>query len=154
MTDTSRTEMKVSFALEIEATPAEVWVFLASGSGLLAWAGHSDSIELEPFVGGRYEERGRFDDSPYRLVGTVLAYDPERELAFSLRLVDESGDGWPTDTEVRIRLQPTAKGTRVTLDHSGFERLRGDRARRAFEGFRSGWDGGLERLRDAVRGSG
>ncbi len=154
MTSAAGNGLTVTFSLEIEATPAQVWAFLGSGPGLLAWAGHSDSIELEPFVGGRYDERGRFGDSPYRLVGTVLTYDPKRELAFSLRLVDDAGDGWPVDTQVRIRLQPSPKGTLVTLVHSGFERLPGERAHRASEGFRSGWDGGLERLRDAAARSG
>lgn len=126
---------------------------------MLAWAGHSEAILLEPFVGGRYvggryEEKGSYQVSRYRLVGTALTYEPERELALRLRLVDPDGGGWPAETEVRIRLSPTARGTRVDLNHSGFERLPAERAQRAFEGFRSGWDGALERLRDQVAPAG
>lgn len=146
-------ELTVAYSLEIQAAPSDIWAFLASGEGMLAWSNHSESILMEPYVGGRYDERGSYQGSAYRMVGTVLVYEPERELAFTFRRVDPDGGGWPAETEVRFRLRPTPTGTLVELTHSGFERLSADRAQRAFEAFRSGWDGSLERLRDRVIGA-
>jgi len=62
-------------------------------------------LRIEPFVGGR-----------------VKVWEPGRRVAYSWRQAD-----WPPgeEMEIQVSFAPTADGTRVTIDVSGWERLRG-----------------------------
>jgi uncharacterized protein YndB with AHSA1/START domain len=70
------------------------------------------------FEGGRllevYEE-----GEPYEL-GLVTAWEPGRRLAFAYRSVHLPPE---PETEVEVRFEPVAGGTRVTLEHRGLERM-------------------------------
>jgi uncharacterized protein YndB with AHSA1/START domain len=70
------------------------------------------------FEGGRllevYEE-----GEPYE-IGLVTAWEPGRRLAFAYRSVHLPPE---PETEVEVRFEPVAGGTRVTLEHRGLERM-------------------------------
>jgi uncharacterized protein YndB with AHSA1/START domain len=69
---------------------------------------------LDRRVGGRLFER-RPDGSEYE-IGRVIAYEPASIVAFTWR-----APSWDHATRVEIRFSPEGKGTRVDLEHSGWE---------------------------------
>ena len=77
-------------------------------------------LRFEPYVGGRFVEV--YDDAGEGYeIGRVTAWEPGRLLGYTWRQSD-----WPEDavTQVEIRFEPVDSGTRVSVRHSGFEKLR------------------------------
>ena len=74
----------------------------------------ADKIFLEPKVGGRFYER--FSDGEEFEVGRVIACEPPSHIVFTWRDPD-----WKAPTEVEVRFSPVGSGTRVDLEHRGFE---------------------------------
>ena len=77
-------------------------------------------VRIEPYVGGRFMEVHDVDTGEGFEVGRVTAWEPGRHLALSWTQV-----GWPDDatTDVEISFEPHEGGTRVRVEHSGFERF-------------------------------
>ena len=73
------------------------------------------SHRIEPRVGGRLLEV--YDDDVWEL-GRVLAWEPPTRLAFSWR---QSNWEPHETTTVEIRFVPDGDGTRVDLEHTGWE---------------------------------
>ena len=92
------------------------------------------SIRIEPGVGGRFVEVYDAETGSGMEVGQATAWEPGRRLALTWTQV-----GWPEDasTDVEVTFEPVDDGTRVRLEHTGFERVpEGD----AFlGGYASGW---------------
>ncbi len=88
---------------------------------------------LEARVGGRFFERQK--DGSEELWGTVTVCEPPLRLAFTWH----PGRTESTAQEVEIRLTPVDAGTRVELEHRGWEKL-GERAEEARNEYDSGWD--------------
>ena len=111
-------------------------------SGIARWwplATHSISTDrarecvIEPRVGGGvYEVR---DDGERFAWGRVLAWEPP------VRLVLSWHAGMPAELaqEVEVRFTPIAQGTRVDLEHRGWEAL-GPGAGDAHKGYNAGWE--------------
>jgi uncharacterized protein YndB with AHSA1/START domain len=81
-------------------------------------------IAIEQRVGGRLFET--FDaESGRRIVetGRVTAWEPPTRLVFEWRAVNFAPD---ESTEVEVLFEPSSSGTRVTLTHRGWSRLRAD----------------------------
>jgi uncharacterized protein YndB with AHSA1/START domain len=93
-------------------------------------------IFLEPHVGGRFFER--FGDGDELQVGSVVACEPPRRIAFTWKTAD-----WEGETEVEVTFTPDQEGTRVELEHRGFDRL-GSIGPDIAARFRGGWPGVLE----------
>jgi uncharacterized protein YndB with AHSA1/START domain len=96
---------------------------------------HGEKARLDPpnGPGARIVEHARDGRScPW---GEVRVWSPPERLVFSF------GEYYGPDhiTEVEVTFVAAAGGTQVTLEHRGWERL-GDEARRAFEGYDTGWD--------------
>jgi len=80
--------------------------------------------------------------------GTVIVFEPHRELSFTSQWQGELA--WPVPTIWTIRLTRCYDGTQVEIFHHGFERL-GDIAGEQLEGYEAGWDNKhLRRLRQIV----
>ena len=94
------------------------------------FAGKDSKLYLEPNVGGRfYEVRG--DGTEYD-IGRVTAYEPPSLVAFSWR-----APSWDVATQVEVRFSPENGGTRLDLEHSGWEQ---SAKTREFHGnYDSGW---------------
>jgi uncharacterized protein YndB with AHSA1/START domain len=88
---------------------------------------------LEPRVGGRFYER-RADGTEYE-IGRVIAYEPPSLVAFTWR-----APSWDSTTQVEIRFSPERDGTRVELEHSGWEQ-----DAKVAE-FRKNYDSGWEKI--------
>jgi len=96
----------------------------------------AETVVVEARVGGRVYERARTgEEHPW---GKVLAWDPPSRFAFSWH----PGRAAETAQEVDVRFTAVEKGTRVELEHHGWERLVG--AGGEIPGhFDSGWDEAL-----------
>jgi uncharacterized protein YndB with AHSA1/START domain len=68
-------------------------------------------------------EHGRlleiYEDGAYE-IGRVTAWEPGARLAYSYRNVQLPPE---LETEVEVQFEPSAAGTRVTLEHRGLEQL-------------------------------
>ena len=123
-----RCEAEAAFRLFTDGM-GEWWPLeLASYGGARA-----KSIFLEARVGGRFFER--FVDGDELQVGTVVACDPPFRIVFTWTAAD-----WDGETEVEVTFTEVADGTRVDLDHRGFDGL-GSLGKGVAAKFRGGWPG-------------
>jgi uncharacterized protein YndB with AHSA1/START domain len=92
------------------------------------------SIRIEPGVGGRFIEVYDLDTGEGLEVGHVTVWEPGRCLGLTWTQA-----GWPEGvrTNITISFEALDDGTRVRLEHSGFEDVPdGDRLRAGYTG---GW---------------
>jgi uncharacterized protein YndB with AHSA1/START domain len=99
------------------------------------FSGKGSKVLLECRLGGRYYER-RADGTEYE-IGRVTAYQPPSIVAFSWR-----APSWDVVTQVEIRFSAEAGGTRIVLEHSGWEQS--DKTREARNNYDTGWGKILE----------
>ena len=105
----------------IQATPERVWREFASFDRLAAWFGRGHRLDVyEPELGGRVRLSVEIDGAKRPYGGSILAFEPGRELTFSSNW--ESA-GWPVPTLITLRLTPLYDACLVELFHHGFERL-------------------------------
>ena len=90
-------------------------------------------VVLEPRVGGRLFERTRGGDE--HDWGRVTVWEPPRRLAYTWHLRADRADA----TDVEIRFFPARGGTRVEIEHRGWERLGADRGRAWRDRNHGGW---------------
>ncbi|HZO81767.1 MAG TPA: SRPBCC domain-containing protein [Candidatus Binataceae bacterium] len=95
------------------------------------FSGVGSKVFLECEVGGRFYER-RTDGSEYE-IGRVTTYRPPSVVAFTWR-----APSWDLATRVEIRFIPDAGGTRIELEHSGWEQ--DAKTREARGRYHSGWE--------------
>ncbi|WP_431277111.1 SRPBCC family protein [Leifsonia poae] len=127
-----------STAVDIRATPEEIFDYLVTPAGLTAWMGqHAD---LDPVEGGLFSVD--ISGSPIR--GRFLEVTrPERVVvSWGVAGNDEFPPG---STTVTFTLTPLEHGTRVDLQHGGLPDIYSD-------GHRDGWAHFLPRLCDAAEG--
>jgi uncharacterized protein YndB with AHSA1/START domain len=111
--------------------------------------GHSVSAErgltvtFEPYPGGRiYEKTPAGAEHDW---GEVLAWEPPRRLVYLWHLRFDRADA----TEVEVSFTPAPDGTRVRIEHRGWERL-GAVAQERRDRNRRGWAGVTEHYRRAA----
>ena len=90
------------------------------------------SVHLEGKQGGRIFER--WTSGEERPWGTILVWDPPQRLRFSWH----PGQDELLAQEVELTFTPDGDGTRVQLEHCGWEKL-GDRAEAMRESYDTGW---------------
>lgn len=111
-------------------------------AGLSAWWPHGRysihgaelaTCAMEPRAGGEVYEVSKAGNRA--VWGTLLLWEPPH------RFVMTWHPGRPAEgaQEVEVRFSPVEGGTRVELEHRGWERL-GDRAEAARKGYDGGWD--------------
>jgi uncharacterized protein YndB with AHSA1/START domain len=108
---TAMRENEARAAVDIAASPAEVFASLIEPAQLDRWI--ADHAEVEPRVGGRYDFG--WDHGPVR----ILELEPDQALAYSWRHSWEDDHG-PDSTVVRWELQGSQGHTHLTIVHSGF----------------------------------
>jgi glutathione S-transferase len=97
---------------------------------------------LDRQVGGRLFER-RLDGTEYE-IGRVTAYEPPSVVAFTW-----CAPSWELTTQVEIRFSPEREGTRVDLEHSGWEQ--DPKVAEYRQNYDSGWQSILGHYESAVR---
>jgi uncharacterized protein YndB with AHSA1/START domain len=119
---------QASAQVSIAVPPAEAFAFFTEkieswwrrGPRFRNAPGDRGFIRMEPGVGGRVFES--FDDRVVE-VGRAIVWDPPRRLVFEWR---NSNFAPAEKTEVEVRFEPTANGTRVTVVHRGWAAIRPD----------------------------
>ena len=97
------------------------------------------TVVFEPRAEGRVYEV--MDDGTEAEWARVLTWQPPRRFVLAWK-----PNRRPTPpTELEVTFLPEGEGTRVELEHRGWERL-GERAEEARAGYASGWPGTLERF--------
>jgi uncharacterized protein YndB with AHSA1/START domain len=91
--------------------------------------------KIEPGVGGRWIEIYDESSDDVLEIGRVTAWEPGRRLGMLYRDGGHALDG----TEVEVRFDPIDGGSRVTLEHRGWERIDPEVATRSRYNKRSGW---------------
>jgi uncharacterized protein YndB with AHSA1/START domain len=133
----------VTVAVEVAADPVTAFEIFTEEIGRwwrpgpINW-NYSDravGMRIEPGVGGRWIEVHDEATGEGFEHGRVLVWEPGDRLV--LRYEDRGHD--IDGTEVEIRFEPVEGGTRVTLEHRGWERLEADLAARKIHGKRWGW---------------
>jgi uncharacterized protein YndB with AHSA1/START domain len=77
-------------------------------------------MRFEPGVGGRLVETyGSKDDDAFE-IGHILIWEPGTRLVFDWRAPEFAAD---EKTIVEVRFEPVREGTRVTLEHSGWDSI-------------------------------
>jgi hypothetical protein len=117
-----------------------------------AWwpfAGHSlfveraKTVEFEPREGGGVWEVSH--DGERASWGRLLEWDPPRRF----RMTWHPGRAIETAQELEVRFVPVAGGTRVEIEHRGWERL-AQRATETRDGYDQGWGAVLASFATAV----
>jgi uncharacterized protein YndB with AHSA1/START domain len=103
--------------------------------------GKDTKVYLEGQVGGRFYEMD--PDGVEIALGQVTSYEPPSRVAFTFR-----GPSWNAGTLVEVRFVPEGSGTRVELDHSGWEQ--DAKLREIHKNFVTGWDFVLGRYESQV----
>lgn len=91
-------------------------------------------IRIEPGLGGRWLEVQADPPELFRC-GTMTVWEPPARFAFLYEDVGHDIDG----TQVEVRFEAIEDGTRVTLEHSGWEKIDRGLAARKQELKKSGW---------------
>lgn len=105
------------------------------------FGGKDSKLSLAREVGGRFLEK-RADGAEYE-IGRVTAYRPPSIVAFTFR-----APSWDITTQVEIRFSAEAGGTRVELEHSGWELSA--KTRDARTNYDSGWETILGHYQKAI----
>ena len=131
----------VERAFEVYTSGMARWWPLESHSVAAGSGRRATSAVIEPRVGGRmYEVQ---EDGTEAHWGAVEAWDPPHRLVISWKVNPEA----PAPTEIEVRFLAVGDGTRVQVEHRGWERLGVERGRAAREDYGSdeGWGLVLER---------
>jgi uncharacterized protein YndB with AHSA1/START domain len=140
-------ESLVLATVEIEATPERVFQAITTDEVCQWWVrpGVFDTREwsADVRVGGKWRASGVARGNPYTLEGEFLEVDPPRKLVQTWRTVGAPGPAGAEST-VSYVLEPTDRGTRITLRHWGFG------TRQATEGNGLGWETSLNKLAEVL----
>jgi uncharacterized protein YndB with AHSA1/START domain len=99
-------------------------------------------VIYEPSVGGRVYDRLR--DGRENQWATVLAWEPPHRLVIEWKVNPAN-----PATELEVRFTAEGDGTRVDLEHRGWERY-GEAAQESFGSYNTGWDFVLGRYVDGA----
>ena len=145
----TQTDLTVRKTVEVNCSPEEAFgLFTERKTEWWPYESHSASGEkpaevvYEPRVGGRVYDR--LNDGRENQWGTVLAWEPPHRVAIEWKVNPAN----PT-TELEVRFTAEGSGTRVDLEHRGWERY-GEEAHESFSSYNSGWDLVLGRHVDAA----
>lgn len=146
---TTQTDLTVRKSVLVNCSPEVAFhVFTERKTDWWPYETHAASGEkpaeviYEPQVGGRVFDR--LEDGRENQWGTVLAWEPPHRVRISWNVNPAN----PT-TELEVRFTPKGDGTRVDLEHSGWEAY-GERAQESASSYNSGWDLVLGRYVDSV----
>lgn len=123
----------------IAAPVPVVWDCLTDPSAVRDWFGPHMALDARP--GGGFREVWQDGARTVVTSGEVLAFAPQRRLVLSWADAD-----WPTRTTVTLTLTPEGAGTRLVLDHAGWQAL-GPKARDLAAAHRAGWQAHLDALK-------
>jgi uncharacterized protein YndB with AHSA1/START domain len=132
MTEISPQVRSVVIERELPYPPEKIWRALTQPHLIEAWLMKND---FAPIAGHRFDLRGDWG----AVNCEVLEVEPFKALSYSWAAMG-------LDSVVAWTLTPSAKGTRLSMEQSGF---RADQER-AFQGAKHGWREFLDRLEQVL----
>jgi hypothetical protein len=114
---------RVTVSTRVAAEPGEAFALFTGeigawwAAGAVRGARWNGVLRFEPGVGGRLLKS--IGDQSFE-IGRVQRWEPPAGFVFECR---EAGEADGPCTEVEVRFAPAEGGTRVTLEHRGFEKL-------------------------------
>jgi uncharacterized protein YndB with AHSA1/START domain len=114
---------------------ADIGAWWTRGTRYWNDAGRGRELRFEPHVGGRLIEVHDLATGEGFEIGRVLAWEPGQRLVFTWRQDDW---GASESTDVEVRFEATGPGTRVTVEHGGWEHVPSIDPGTS-EGYRHGW---------------
>ncbi len=125
---------------DVDVSPASVWDCLTEPECFKTW--WREELEFEPKHGGRFLEPWKDPSGRQRTTrAKVTAYHPPR--GFVMVWADED---WDFDTVVSVTLEQRGSGTRVTIEHQGWQAApEAERATLLLD-HRSGWSAHVAEL--------
>ncbi len=137
MTNTAASTHTLTIERELPHPQEKVWRALTEGQLIEAWLMPND---FEPVVGHRFQFRSTPAPGWNGIIDSeVLVVDPKSRLSFS----------WATmgmESAVTLTLTPTAGGTQLRMEHSGFP----SEESASYKGAKYGWTSFLGKLEDVV----
>jgi uncharacterized protein YndB with AHSA1/START domain len=137
-------------AITVACPVEDAWrVFTAETSSWWPLATHSiyqgraKEVAIEPRADGEMRETSVDGETAHW--ARVLAWEPPHRLVLAWRV----DPGAPAPTEIEVRFSAVEGGTRVDLEHRGWERL-GDAGQESRDNYDRGWPRVLGRLADRV----
>lgn len=124
---------------EIAHAPEKLWRALTQPHLMEEWLMKND---FSPVVGHRFKLRGEWGGV---LDCEVLAIEPQRTLSYTWDFAHED-PAYAMKSVVTFTLTPTATGTHLRMEQSGF---RPDQ-RQAFGGAQAGWRANFDKLEQLV----
>jgi uncharacterized protein YndB with AHSA1/START domain len=126
-------------AFEVFTERITAWWPLATHS---IGADKAESVDFEGRVGGRLVEQiAGGEEASW---ATITAWEPPTRIAMRWHVNPEN-----PETEIEVRFQPEGDGTRVDLEHRGWDAF-GDQAQDMSGGYTVGWGMILERYADTA----
>jgi uncharacterized protein YndB with AHSA1/START domain len=134
---------RIERTIEIAHPPGKVWVALTTAEGLASWFGDEARIDLRP--GGSAQMR--WAEEGFTAHMRVERVEEPTVFGFTWPVYGVPEDD-PRRTYVEFTLEPTEKGTRLTVVESGFAQLPEDVYHKAYDGNTDGWRKELGELAD------
>jgi len=134
-TATAAVEVPCDPDAAFEVFTAQIGTWWRRGTRYWNDAAGGKELRFEPYVGGRLVEVHDLETGEGFEIGRVLAWEPGKRLVFTWRQ-----DDWgPSEfTEVEVRFEAAGNGTRVTVEHGGWDRVPSAGAG-VSEGYGQGW---------------
>jgi uncharacterized protein YndB with AHSA1/START domain len=114
--------VEVSPALAFEVFTTEIDLWWRKGPQYRPWGQLPSTLHLEPRLGGRIFET-RDDGGAIHEAGTITVWEPPARLTFEWRGINFAPG---ESTTVDVRFAASGLGTRVTLVHAGWAKIRAD----------------------------
>ncbi len=127
--------------VDLSVPPERAWTLLAEKQHRANWWG--DHVELEVKPGGKFVETWSDAGRQRVTAGEVTRCDPPSRLEMTW-----ADDDWPGATDVAFHLTEHADGTRLVLEHSGWDVHPPEKRQKLIDAHVEGWSRYLERLAD------
>jgi uncharacterized protein YndB with AHSA1/START domain len=155
MTDPTSRPVTAEAHTTVDATPEVVWQALTTPAHLKQFFMGAD-IATDWQVGHPITFSGEWRGEPYQDKGTIMTFDPRRELMFSHWSPLSGGADEPDNYHVvRITLEEAASGTQVELTQANLNGSVSDDDRAHRADFEQNWSGvlaGLKTTAEALAG--
>lgn len=120
------------------------WTLLTEPKHLASWFG--SHVSLDASLGGQFVENWEHEGRVIVTSGVVDELVPHERIAWTWK-----DDDWPVGTRLRFTLAAYNGGTRLTLNHSGWNAVNTEMSRDVRLEHESGWRKYMERLADYAR---
>lgn len=124
---------RIERTLELAHPPERVWQALTTAEGLGTWFGNAAEVDLR--VGGKVNLKW---DSGDAATLTIERVEPPHVFGYTWSIMGLP-EGDPRRTYVEFTLEPTAKGTTLTMVESGFAQVPDAGHDKAYSGNTEGW---------------